>query len=408
MLLIWDIHITSKVQTEILDMLRNFVQSKKEEKNLIFLGDFVYHFSYDRGALLALFELFLELYREGKNLYILAGNHDWLGNTFVYEEGKRVFDLLQKKSGLGSQDWNLFFITEPELRDIEGEKVLFLPYVLDLDESKYVEYGQGSSLLTDALLQSQDKNEVLSGKINQLVNGFVKAYPELTLIHHYYINKVQFPGYRSSFSFKDVALSEQLFDQAGLKMISGHLHAPFVYKNYLCTWSVWATSSLEHNQIKWLWTWTAGKLWFYGQQVINYLQMEGEKRVEKSDFLALYQQVSDQLKVNLEGNATFPLVSFENPSLDLRKTIVSLKVPLLDYEKVDEVIDEELRMSLSDFRLKKSTQKVDDLLEKLQKPDENALQTFGGRKELLKSYLQAQYGDEYPQYEKILRELKIL
>lgn len=136
--------------------------------------------------------------------------------------------------------------------------------------------------------------------------------------------------------------------------------------------------------------------------------MEGEKRVEKSDFLALYQQVSDQLKVNLEGNATFPLVSFENPSLDLRKTIVSLKVPVLDYEKVDEVIDEELRMLLSDFRLKKSTQKVDDLLEKLQKPDENALQTFGGRKELLKSYLQAQYGEEYPQYEKILRELKIL
>lgn len=85
-------------------MLRNFVQSKKEEKNLIFLGDFVYHFSYDRGALLALFELFLELYREGKNLYILAGNHDWLGNTFVYEEGKRVFDLLQKKNGVGIQD----------------------------------------------------------------------------------------------------------------------------------------------------------------------------------------------------------------------------------------------------------------------------------------------------------------
>lgn len=85
-------------------MLRNFVQSKKEEKNLIFLGDFVYHFSYDRGALLALFELFLELYREGKNLYILAGNHDWLGNTFVYEEGKRVFDLLQKKSEVGILD----------------------------------------------------------------------------------------------------------------------------------------------------------------------------------------------------------------------------------------------------------------------------------------------------------------
>lgn len=64
------------------------------------MGDFVYHFSYDRAALLELFELFLDLYREGRNLYILAGNHDRLGNTFVFEEGKRVFDLLQK----GNQD----------------------------------------------------------------------------------------------------------------------------------------------------------------------------------------------------------------------------------------------------------------------------------------------------------------
>lgn len=136
--------------------------------------------------------------------------------------------------------------------------------------------------------------------------------------------------------------------------------------------------------------------------------MDWEKKVEKSDFLALYQQISDQFQANLATSLVFPLKSFENPALDLKKTIVSLKVSVLDYEKVDEVIDPELRTALSDFRLKKSTQKVDDLLEKLQKPDENALQTFGGWKELLKSYLQTQYGEDFPQYEKILRELKIL
>ena len=96
MLLIWDIHMTSKVKDQLIEMIRSFVQSQPEEKNLIFLGDFVYHFSYDRSALLALFELFLEFYGQGKNLYILAGNHDWLGNSFVFEEGKQVFDLLQK------------------------------------------------------------------------------------------------------------------------------------------------------------------------------------------------------------------------------------------------------------------------------------------------------------------------
>lgn len=408
MLLVWDIHITWKVKDQLLEMIRAFVFSKPEEKNLIFVGDFVYHFSYDRGALLWLFELFLDLYRQGKNLYILAGNHDWLGSSFVFEEGKRVFDLLQKGNEDESQHWNLFFITEPELREIEGQKVLFLPYCLDFDETKYAEYALGKSLLSDALFQSKEKSEVLSGKINQLVQGFCKKYPELTLIHHYYTNKEQFPGYRASFSYKDVALSEQFLDFPGLKMISGHLHAPFVYKNYLCVGSIWATSSLENNQIKGLWTLNESKIAFYGQQAINYLQMEGEKKVEKSDLDLLYQQLSDQLKSNLQSSSVFSLDCFENPALELKKTVVSLKVPQLDYEKVADNIDDDLRMSLSDFRLKKTTQKVDDLLQKLKNPGEESLQSFGGWKELLKSYLQTQYGEEYPKYEAMLRDLKIL
>ena len=240
------------------------------------------------------------------------------------------------------------------------------------------------------------------------MQGFCKKYPDLMLIHHYYTNKEQFPGYRASFSYKDVALSEHFLDMPGLKMISGHLHAPFVYKNYLCVGSLWATSSLENNQIKGLWSLQDGKLNFYGQQVVNYLQLDGEKKVEKSDFDLLYQEMSDQLRNNLASSSIFLLDKFENPSLELKKTVVSLKVAQLDYEKVSDNIDDELRMSLADFRLKKSTQKVDDLLQKLQRPEEDALQTFGGWKELLKSYLQTQYGEDYPKYEQILRDLKIL
>ena len=125
-----------------------------------------------------------------------------------------------------------------------------------------------------------------------------------------------------------------------------------------------------------MWTLNEGKLSFYGQQLINYLQLEEEKKVEKSDFDLLYQQISDQLRANLETSSVFPLDVFENSPLELKKTIVSLKVPQLDYEKISENIDDELRMSLADFRLKKSTQKVDDLLQKLQKPDETTLQSF--------------------------------
>jgi UDP-2,3-diacylglucosamine pyrophosphatase LpxH len=93
MLLIGDIHINSKYKDKILSSLKSFLAGHPEEKNLIFLGDFVYHFSYDRNALLALYDLFLDLYQQGKTLYILAGNHDWLGSHFVFEEARKAFEI---------------------------------------------------------------------------------------------------------------------------------------------------------------------------------------------------------------------------------------------------------------------------------------------------------------------------
>jgi metallophosphoesterase superfamily enzyme len=70
------------------------VDGYPDEQNIIFLGDYVYHFSYDRNALMALYHFFLELFKSGKNIYILAGNHDRLGNTFVFEEAKKAFEVM--------------------------------------------------------------------------------------------------------------------------------------------------------------------------------------------------------------------------------------------------------------------------------------------------------------------------
>ena len=92
MLLIWDIHLNSRIKDRLLNSLKSFIQEHNEEKNVVFLWDFVYHFSYDRNALLELYDLFLDLYFQWKNIYILAWNHDRLGNTFVFEEGKKAFE----------------------------------------------------------------------------------------------------------------------------------------------------------------------------------------------------------------------------------------------------------------------------------------------------------------------------
>lgn len=65
------------------------------EKSIIFAGDFVYHFSYDRKALLQLYGFFLELFQDGKEVFVLAGNHDRIQEHFVYAESQQAFAIMQ-------------------------------------------------------------------------------------------------------------------------------------------------------------------------------------------------------------------------------------------------------------------------------------------------------------------------
>jgi metallophosphoesterase superfamily enzyme len=80
-------------------------------------------FSYDRQALAELFDIFLQLWREKKNIYIVGGNHDRLSQHFIYHEGKKVADILSKQT-----DNQLHFITTPETHTIEGQEIFFVPY----------------------------------------------------------------------------------------------------------------------------------------------------------------------------------------------------------------------------------------------------------------------------------------
>jgi len=59
MLLIGDIHITTKYSNQILDAIKDYVTAFSHEKNIVFMGDYMYMFSYDRKALGMLFDLFL-------------------------------------------------------------------------------------------------------------------------------------------------------------------------------------------------------------------------------------------------------------------------------------------------------------------------------------------------------------
>ena len=402
MLLVWDIHLSAKIKDKVLNQIRSFIESRPEEKNIVFLWDYVYHFSYDRKALLELFQLFLELYEQWKTLYILSWNHDWLWENFVFEEWKKVFDLLQWWT------WTIHFITKPRLTEIESEKILFMPFCLDLHESEYDVYDSWKDSFTTVLQESKDKNEVFSWKLNQLVNWFIKKEWKLTIIHHYYTNKTKFPWYRSQFSYKDIALSETLFDNSDITLISWHLHAPFVYKNYLCVWSVWPTSSLESNQLKWLFKYSKWEFSFYSSQPLHYIETENIWATNEETIVSIYNQYTQKLKTILESSNNIMLKDFNIAPLNIKDVSLTLKVKNLDFDKIDEVLDPALREKITDFRLKKDIQQVNDLLEKLWKPDEEKLQTFWWWQELLKEYIKRKFPEEYNDYEKILRDLKVI
>ena len=123
MLLIGDLHITSKYKDKLISELQSFVDQNPDEKNIVFLGDYVYHFSYDRGALLGLFSFFVNLFESGKQVYILAGNHDRLWDTFVFEEAQKAFSLFEKYQT--NNAGQLKFITEPTIEIIENQEILF-------------------------------------------------------------------------------------------------------------------------------------------------------------------------------------------------------------------------------------------------------------------------------------------
>lgn len=415
MLLIWDIHLNSRIKDKLIQTLKSFIQDHEEEKNLVFLGDFVYHFSYDRNTLLELYELFLELYAQWKNLYILAGNHDRLGNTFVFEEGKKAFEILSK---LKNSDNEICFITKPMVKEIEWKNICFLPAMLEIDERDFPWIDDLKDEKYKEELKTKNKNLKFSAQLNLILERFTNKYSNLTLIHHYYIEWVAFPWQKSKFWFKDRAISSHWLDNKNLQIISWHLHQAFLFKNYLCTWSIWATSPLETDQIKYFFI---RKDWqFFAQETwINYYFTMDRKKGNADLFTQSFHAITENdivshrksLQTSTKENFIQNWIKIEtkfNDNLDLKNVSLSIWVEKLQYDNMSEFIDPKLQQSLQNVQLKKNINSTENLLEQLDKPDLAGQLNFWNWLELLKKFLKKQYPDDYEEYEKLLQDMKIL
>ena len=74
---------------------------------------------------------------------------------------------------------------------------------------------------------------------------------------------------------------------------------------------------------------------------------------------------------------------------------------------MDELIDPDLRTACKDIRLKKDMENMDSLLNSF-KVSSDDLNGFSDRKNILQEYMQKKFGNDYPKYEKVLKELKLL
>lgn len=423
MLLIWDIHIHPRHSDGIVQMLRDFVKANDHEQHIVFVGDYVYHFSYHRPSLLALLDFFLELVQMGKTVYVLAGNHDRLGQHFVYAEAEKILSPLTPRDRGGSPlSWwptgrkdsncrsaggevgggSLHFITSPQIVHIESEDVFFLPYMLSRKDSDELNQFVNNMVASYELWVMGDGYETTRNPIHS------QPIASLTIIHHYYVAETAFPGLKVKFGYKDLALSPRWLDDERVRLISGHIHHPFSYKNYLCVGAVRSTSPQEINQLQYLFAYnlTTGEAIAHQVAYNTYLQIEHPSSMIDEKFLQsfrarLQSHHQDNLQAGQKSMTIVPCV------LDVAKISLAVMSNQLEYDTLHEQIAPQLMQWLSDVKLKRSYESSDLIVAQLIDETQNFSSWRGDRKQLLDDYLTQKFGDRKSIYEEMLREVGV-
>jgi DNA repair exonuclease SbcCD nuclease subunit len=396
MLFFGDIHITSKHASPIINHIIDTVSAMPDEKNIVFLGDYVYHFTYDRKALLQLFSCFIDLAKKWKNVYIVAGNHDWIAGHFVFEEAKQTLQLLENPT--------IFLITQPRETSIDWIDCLFLPFFKPsetvFDHDYYPE-----------LKENTHPGVQTSRQINNILQWYLqKSTKKRLLIHHRYIANTAFPWQQAQFSYSSPALDPSLLDNPMLTLISWHLHAPFGYKNYLCAGSMWHTSPLEINQQKFVFRFNEKT---QGMTAIPihynpYLQLNApDEPLTKASLIEILEKNHQQALFHLQQwswKVTSTVPTWES----LHHTTITLVSKAIDQNLITNTIPEALRQELWPIKQKINITTNESLFADLTTASLDLKNRFTDRKFLLRRFLEDKYGEQSLRYITLLEEEKIL
>lgn len=401
MLFIGDIHITSKHASAILQQIADTVQISPDEKHLVFLWDYVYHFTYDRKALLLLFSFFISLAKQGKYIYLLAGNHDRIAHHFVFEEAKQILDY--------TWSTHIYCITEPTYMDIEWVSCLFLPFY----------YPTQNTFATDRypeLYNEKNPQLMMSWRINNILQEHIgdrKArhpWKKILLIHHWYIANTQFPGQQATFWYTSPALDPLFLEDTDIRSVSWHLHQSFCYKQYLCTWSIRHTSPLEINQQKYAWLFSE-KNWSRIAQPLRYNPYfqtpYPETPLTPEQLYTIAQEVYQNSLTHLTNGgwdiAWWPFHTTDFSHTTLTLTTTSHQIGDLSYS-----ISQDLQKQIWALKHKLIQKTESTLLPELERASLDLQHRFSDWKILLRRFLEHKYWAAASQYLDILEEEHIL
>ena len=401
MLFVGDIHIHPRYGTMTLDTIREYIAQFPDEKNIIFLGDYVYHFSYHRPSLLALLDLFIELAWENKHVYVLTGNHDRLGQHFVFSETLKILQQQQHPF--------LHIITEPIVYTIEHKEILFLPYLLSRaryqpQKTNYPDFDAKLQILQE----SNNTNENDSYLLNTYIEDQRTQYDHLLIIHHYYTAHTIFPGIKSQFFYKDKAISPHFLEKKNIQFVSGHIHHSFSYKNYLCLGAVRSTSPLETNTLQWLTRYdTSNNTRALHQVAINpYLSLSNTPEQLTIENITQHWEELQAKTNDIFLSESFAL-QIQYCPLPLARATITLYSDEISYETMDVHIAPEIRQQLRDIQLKQKPLLIDQATKDLVDGASDFSSSWSNRRQLLHDYLERKYGEKKSEYIQLLDDSDI-
>lgn len=403
MLFIWDLHIKTDKKKEIFSKLDEIILNTDKE-NIIFLGDYIYHFAYNPKVLWEFFDLLLNYSQNWKKIYILAGNHDYIKWHFIFSEAEKLANFTWTNQ--------IKIISQPNIEEINWKKILFFPFYtriaqeeeFSITDKKIKKYSWENLKLFNNLFfiayqnfKQENKNQKISWTINlDLLNFLIDENPEI-IVHHFYIANTAFPGQFAKFNFKSIALSEEIFNWPG-EIVSWHLHKAFKHKNYTCVGSFWNTSPLEENDTKVVYYYPNK----FKQVIINpYISLqEDELENLEENIKTKWENIIQEMETLLNNK-------IETENLDFKK--INLIIKSEKFIDLKEKIPQNLLDKFESIQLRQINKKnIENILNELKTNKENLSYSIESWKQLVKEYIEKKYPDKKEEYFKILEELEII